>query len=450
MLLLSGAATVAGLSLAMALAWRTRMRTGQSGWIDAIWSAATGLAAFVLALAPPSPAPIGRRALAAGLILVWAARLAGHISARTRGAGDDPRYAALAREWGADFPRRLFVFLQIQAAAALPLVGAVALAARAPRPFPDLFDLAAILVAAAALAGEAMADAQLAKFRREAPSGGLCEIGLWRFSRHPNYFFEFLFWCAWPAARLRSVGRLSAGPARSGRARLDLLAAGPCQRRSAAGKAYARLARRGVRGLRPPRQRLLSRPPAQLNKPCERVSLGASMGSETPPRPQDQQRDFDAEASFVRHQLQRRPMIERLLGMFVAQPCRGRRRRETKIERGADGFERQNDPGQVAVLAGEHRLLILRQAGALGGAVEFVADLDLVADRSPRDAARRRRSPARDRAPRASAASGDARRKASAPTSRKRRRDALRAPSRAEPRARQSNRVPPRRQTQAT
>ena len=198
MLLFSGAATVAGLSLAMALAWRTRMRTGQSGWIDAIWSAATGLAAFVLALAPPSSAPIGRRALAAGLILVWAARLAGHIAARTRGGGDDPRYAALAREWGADFPRRLFVFLQIQAAAALPLVGAVALAARAPRPFPDLFDLAAILVAAAALAGEAMADAQLAKFRREAPSGGLCEIGLWRFSRHPNYFFEFLFWCAWP------------------------------------------------------------------------------------------------------------------------------------------------------------------------------------------------------------------------------------------------------------
>lgn len=198
MLVLSVAATVAGLSLAMALAWRTRMRTGQSGWIDAIWSAATGLAGFALALAPPSPTPIGRRALAAGLILAWAARLAGHIFARTRGAGDDPRYAELAREWGADFPRRLFVFLQIQAAAALPLVGAVALAARAPRPFPDLFDLAAILVAGTALAGEAVADAQLAKFRRETPSGGICEIGLWRFSRHPNYFFEFLFWCAWP------------------------------------------------------------------------------------------------------------------------------------------------------------------------------------------------------------------------------------------------------------
>ena len=161
----------------MALAWRTRMRTGQSGWIDAIWSAATGLAAFVLALAPPSSSPIGRRALSAGLILVWAVRLAGHISARTRGGGDDPRYAALAREWGANFPRQLFVFLQIQAAAALPLVGAVALAARAPRPFPDLFDLAAILVAAAALAGEAMADAQLAKFRREAPSGGYAKSG---------------------------------------------------------------------------------------------------------------------------------------------------------------------------------------------------------------------------------------------------------------------------------
>ena len=197
MLLLSGAAAVAGLSSR----WRWRGGRG-CALAKAAGSTPSGRrppgwpplfspgAAFSNANRPPRA---GRRPHSG---VGGAAR--GHISVRTRGAGDDPRYAELAREWGADFPRRLFVFLQIQAAAALPLVAAVALAARAPRPFPDLFDLAAIVVAAAALAGEAMADAQLAKFRREGPSGGLCEIGLWRFSRHPNYFFEFLFWCAWP------------------------------------------------------------------------------------------------------------------------------------------------------------------------------------------------------------------------------------------------------------
>ncbi len=191
-------AVIAGLSLAMSFAWLVRMRSGQSGWIDAIWSAATGVAGFTVALTPVYSAPFGRRLLAAGLVLLWSLRLAGHIFARTRGAGDDPRYAALAQEWGADFPRRLFIFLQIQAAAALPLVISIGLAAHAPRAFPDFFDIAGAFLAAAALTGETLADAQLARFRRSAPRGALCEIGLWRYSRHPNYFFEFLFWWTWP------------------------------------------------------------------------------------------------------------------------------------------------------------------------------------------------------------------------------------------------------------
>ncbi|HUO53707.1 MAG TPA: DUF1295 domain-containing protein [Rhodoblastus sp.] len=199
-------AIAAGLSLALSLAWLVRIRTGQSGWIDAIWSLATGLAGLVVALGPGLSPPSGRALLAAGLVLAWSLRLASHLFVRTRGACDDPRYAALAKEWGADFPRRLFIFLQIQAAAALPLVAAIALAARAPRPFPDLLDCAGMLVAVAALAGEALADAQLARFRRHAPRGALCETGLWRLSRHPNYFFEFLFWCAWPLIAFDRTG----------------------------------------------------------------------------------------------------------------------------------------------------------------------------------------------------------------------------------------------------
>jgi steroid 5-alpha reductase family enzyme len=183
------------LALAMTFAWAVRLRTGQSGWIDTIWSAATGLAGIFVALTAASSA---RPWLAAGLILVWGARLAAHIGGRTRGAGDDPRYAALEREWGADFSRRLFQFLQIQGAASWPLVLAIAIAARSPRPFPDAFDLAGVVVAAAGLAGEAISDAQMSRYRRTSPRGGICESGLWRYSRHPNYFFEVLFWCAWP------------------------------------------------------------------------------------------------------------------------------------------------------------------------------------------------------------------------------------------------------------
>jgi steroid 5-alpha reductase family enzyme len=184
------------LSLAMSGAWLVRMSTGASGWIDAIWSAATGAAGLVMALSAP---PGGRRMLAAGVIGLWSLRLAGHIFGRSRGAADDPRYAAMARDWGAAFPRRLFIFLQIQAAASLPLIAAVGLAARAPRLFPDVFDALGLTIAVAGIAGEGLADRQLARFRRTAAPNAICETGLWRASRHPNYFFEFIFWFSWPA-----------------------------------------------------------------------------------------------------------------------------------------------------------------------------------------------------------------------------------------------------------
>ncbi len=182
-----------GVSLAMSFAWLVRIRTGQSGWIDAIWSVSTGASAIFF-IAPQD----GRSLLAAALVAFWSLRLAGHIARRTRGAGEDPRYAALAEEWGPDFSRRLFIFLQIQAAAALPLILAVGLAAHAPRPFPDWADGLGVLIAACGIAFEAVADSQLRRFRLTASPQSICEQGLWAFSRHPNYFGEFLFWCAWP------------------------------------------------------------------------------------------------------------------------------------------------------------------------------------------------------------------------------------------------------------
>jgi steroid 5-alpha reductase family enzyme len=187
-----------GLSLFMALAWCIQRITGSSGWVDATWSAsvgAGGLAAVLLGAGPNGM----RRALAATLVLAWSARLALHIARRTIGAGDDPRYAALQLQWGDSFPARLFLFLQIQAIAAFILVFAVYCAATNPVPFPGVFDWLALIVAVVSIAGEATADVQLARFRTlNRGRSAICDRGLWRYSRHPNYFFEWLWWCTWP------------------------------------------------------------------------------------------------------------------------------------------------------------------------------------------------------------------------------------------------------------
>jgi steroid 5-alpha reductase family enzyme len=194
-------AAAAALAIGMAGAWLAQRRTGQSGWVDTIWSFAVGIVGAGLALSPiPSTDwPTGRQSLVAALALVWSFRLGLHIMGRTLRGGEDPRYKALHDEWGSDFSRRLFWFLQIQAAAAFLLVLSIFAAARNPAAFPGAGDIFGVAMLIVAIAGEAIADRQLENFRTDPRnSGRVCDVGLWGFSRHPNYFFEWLGWVGYP------------------------------------------------------------------------------------------------------------------------------------------------------------------------------------------------------------------------------------------------------------
>ncbi len=190
------ASIAAGLAVAMAGAWLIQRLSGKSGWIDVVWSFAVGLGGVAAALLPSAGAADARRPVIAVLIALWALRLGLHIAARTRGGEDDPRYADLIKQWGKQAALNLFVFLEIQAACAFVLVLAVRLAAVNPAPFPGLGDYAGIALLLIAVIGEGVADAQLRAFGRQHPRS-VCDVGLWRYSRHPNYFFEWLGWCAW-------------------------------------------------------------------------------------------------------------------------------------------------------------------------------------------------------------------------------------------------------------
>src|ERR1700678_2605517 len=97
------AAMAVSLSILMAGAWLVQQRTGNSGWVDTIWTFSLGLVGAGSALWPVAgAAPNARQWLVAALVAVWSIRLGLHIAARTAGITDDPRYAAFAREWGVD------------------------------------------------------------------------------------------------------------------------------------------------------------------------------------------------------------------------------------------------------------------------------------------------------------------------------------------------------------
>ena len=188
------------LSVLLAIAWLVQQRTGNSGWVDTIWTFAVGGVGAVAALWPVAHDSLpARQWLIAALALAWALRLGTHIAIRTAGIDDDPRYAAFATEWGLNAPRRMFIFLQNQALGSIPLVFSIFVAAHAPAATLRAQDFAGAAILVIAITGEALADAQLKRFRDgTANKGRVCDIGLWRWSRHPNYFFQWLGWLAYP------------------------------------------------------------------------------------------------------------------------------------------------------------------------------------------------------------------------------------------------------------
>ena len=194
--------------LVMTAAWVVQRRTLQGGWADAFWSLGLGAAGVGVALTPvDGVSPSARQWLTAALIGLWGLRLGLHIAARAARESEDARYARLRQEWGPRFQSRMFGFLMLQAGAGALLVLGILLAARNPALGLSLQDGLAALIFMSALLGEAIADRQLTAFKADhANRGQVCDAGLWAWSRHPNYFFEWLAWCAWPVFAINIDG----------------------------------------------------------------------------------------------------------------------------------------------------------------------------------------------------------------------------------------------------
>ncbi|HEY3797008.1 MAG TPA: DUF1295 domain-containing protein [Caulobacteraceae bacterium] len=200
-------AVSAGLCVAMAGGWALQRRMANGGWADVVWTFATGAAGVAYALTPTHGwAPGPRALLVAMLIGGWSLRLGLHLTRRTaQAAREDARYAEFRAEWGQAFQGRMFAFLQAQALASALLTLAMAAAARNPAPFPAWSDAAGLALLFAAIAGEGLADAQLARYRAT-HAHGVCDAGLWGWSRHPNYFFEWLGWLAYAVIAIGPAG----------------------------------------------------------------------------------------------------------------------------------------------------------------------------------------------------------------------------------------------------
>jgi len=189
---------------------------GRNDIADVAWGLGFIVAAAVSLLAAGLYPPRG--VLVSALVLVWGVRLAVHIRARHRGRGEDRRYRQWREEWGRWFVVRSFFQVFILQGLLLVVVAVPIIYANGSASVPfGLLDLAGMLVWLTGFGFEALGDWQLLRFLRDpANQGQLMTTGLWRYTRHPNYFGEVtLWWGVWlivlsvPGGWLTVIGPLT-------------------------------------------------------------------------------------------------------------------------------------------------------------------------------------------------------------------------------------------------
>jgi steroid 5-alpha reductase family enzyme len=189
----TGTLAVCGLMLFL---WLIHLPMQNAAIVDAGWAGGMALLGVLYGVMGTGWAP--RRAVIAMMALVWGLRLALFLLfTRIIGHPEEGRYVQLRREWRKHVALKFLLFFQFQALLCILLATPFFLVAENPTPAFAFLEYVAILLWIIAVAGEITADAQLCAFKSNVQNHGrTCRAGLWKYSRHPNYFFEWLIWVA--------------------------------------------------------------------------------------------------------------------------------------------------------------------------------------------------------------------------------------------------------------
>jgi len=201
------------ISLAMLAIFVLQRRLGKASLVDVGWTFGVGVLGVVFCAASPDGNP-WRRGVLAALIGIWSLRLGSYVLWRVLTQPEDRRYEALVASWGAQAQARLFRFFQLQALGCVWFAAPLLIAARGRQSW-NWGDTLGVVIWLVAQVGQTIADWQLTQFRRRPENAGqVCRVGIWRYSRHPNYFFEWLHWWSYVSfALVAPLGWLTiAGP----------------------------------------------------------------------------------------------------------------------------------------------------------------------------------------------------------------------------------------------
>jgi steroid 5-alpha reductase family enzyme len=197
----------------MVALWLVSLARRDASIVDSFWGIGFVVLAWLYFAAEAAGAT--RSILTATLVTIWGVRLSLHIFTRNRGSGEDYRYAAMREKWGQNFWwMSLCIVFGLQGALMMVIAMPLYTAARAPQTALGVIDGIGFAVFATGLLFEVIGDWQLKRFKTDAANRGqTLRTGLWRYTRHPNYFGDALLW--WGIYLIGGVGSGAAWTAMS-------------------------------------------------------------------------------------------------------------------------------------------------------------------------------------------------------------------------------------------
>jgi steroid 5-alpha reductase family enzyme len=196
-----GTVIVAGMMLAL---WAIHLLIRNAAVVDVGWAAGLGALGIFYAVAGPGYGP--RKVAVAAMTGIWGLRLAIHLLfSRVIGKPEEGRYVQLRKEWKGNIALRFLFFFEFQALLDVGLSLPFLLACLGLHGPLDGLEYAGVAIWLIGMVGEAIADQQLESFKKNpANKGKTCRAGQWHYSRHPNYFFEWLIWMGYATFALAS------------------------------------------------------------------------------------------------------------------------------------------------------------------------------------------------------------------------------------------------------
>ncbi len=184
---------LAGMLVLMSLFWWMHLRKANASIVDIGWTLGIGLGSIFFGWAGPAPLP--SRLIIVAMVLLWSLRLGAHLAKRVWHGPEDPRFGDLRSRFGQQSALAFFAIFELQAIVGAIFVLPVLYVCWNTGSVDTGWEWAGAIVWLIGWYGESLADLQLSRFKRKAASAGqVCREGLWAYSRHPNYFFEFILW----------------------------------------------------------------------------------------------------------------------------------------------------------------------------------------------------------------------------------------------------------------